>query len=265
MTAQDTRAAADDITRWIQSTDSRATTAGMSYVVAGGSQYDVSITFTVTATLYPQIVTYLRDYPAAHGGNLQSLQETVQDVTNDYIDSQSRLTNLRAEQQRLLQLMNQSASLSDTLAVEQRLSDVEGQIEQIEAHLNALTSQVTMYDIRLDLAPASTGSPAPSATWNPLQTLGDAVAAALAFGQVLVNILIWLAVFSVFLLPVIVAIVIARRRSKRRRQLAGPPPPPPAATPPYAPPPSMPPLAPVAPAPSSQSRPPAPPPAQPAP
>ena len=39
------------------------------------------------------------------------------------------LTNLRGEQQRLLTLMGQAQSLSDVLTIEQRLTDVEGQIE----------------------------------------------------------------------------------------------------------------------------------------
>ena len=64
-----------------------------------------------------------------------SYNETVQDETNDFLDTQSRLTNLRAEQPRLLTLLSQAQNLGDTLQVEQRLTDVEGQIENIEVHL----------------------------------------------------------------------------------------------------------------------------------
>src|SRR5262249_32160489 len=136
MAVTDTRRVAGDLTTWITATDPKATTSGQDYEQASDNLYTVMITYSVQATLYSQVEAYLKGYADQHGGKLLSLDENVQDITNDFVDAQSRLTNLRAEQQRLLDLYRTTADLNAILSIEQRLSDVEGQIEQIEAQLN---------------------------------------------------------------------------------------------------------------------------------
>jgi hypothetical protein len=216
MAVTDTRKTATDLQAWIVGTDPRAISAGLDYEQVGDNQYAVTLRYSVQATLYPQIEQYLAGYAQQHDGKLLNLRETVQDVTNDYIDTQSRLTNLRAEQQRLLELLKQSSSLSDTLAIEQRLTDVEGQIESIEAHLNALNGQVTYYTVTITLQPISTVPAASNNGWNPGQTLGDALHAALIFAELLGTLLIWALVFSIFALPAYIAWRLIRRRIRSR-------------------------------------------------
>ena len=208
-----------DLRSYLTSTDPKATSTGGSVEQQGDNTYIVQMVYSVQATLYPQIEQYLEGYAAQNGGKLQNLRETVQDLTNDYIDSQSRLSNLKAEQQRLQTLMSKAQAIGDVITIEQRLSDVEGQIESIEAHLNALSGQVTMYTVTITLVPLSTigATPVPNPGWKPLQTLKDALGAALAVAQVLGSLLIWVAVFSVFLLPVALISLLWRRWRAARR------------------------------------------------
>lgn len=214
LAVKNTRQAADDLQAWISTTDSRSSTAGTDYQQIDTDTYRISITFQVQAAFYPQIERYLRDYAGGHGGQLLGLHEDVTDVGNDYIDTQSRLSNLRAEQQRLQDLLGHAQALSDVLSIEQRLTEVEGEIEQTEAHLNALNGQVTFYKVVVTLEPNSSASPAPGQNWNPLKTLGDAVQASLAFGQWVFSVLIWLVVFSVFVLPEVLIVWLVRRRRR---------------------------------------------------
>jgi hypothetical protein len=212
-----TQQVADDLLAWVANTDPRSSTAGQDYEQTSDNLYSITLKFSVQASLYPQVEHYLAGYAAQHGGKLLSLHETVQDVTNDYIDTQSRLTNLRGEQQRLLDLLAHATNLSDTLSIEQRLTDVEGQIEQIEAHQNALQAQTTFYTVEVDLQPAEAPAPAPiqAGAFQPGQTLHDALSAALVFAEWLASVLIWLAVFSVFALPVLAVILLVRRWRRR--------------------------------------------------
>ncbi len=216
MTSPDPRKAASELQAWILTTDPKAQSAGITYTQDGAS-YDVGMTFNVEATIYPQIENYLAGYAQEHGGKLTNLQETVQDVTNDYVDSQSRLTNLRGEQQRLLALMGQAGSLNDVLTIEQRLTDVEGQIEDIQAHLAMLSGQTTYYTVRIQLSPLDTVTiPAPT-PWNPGQVFHDALGAALVFGQGLLTLLIWLGVFALYFVPAGALIWFGRRLVLRRQ------------------------------------------------
>jgi hypothetical protein len=216
---KDTRKIASDLQTWISNTDPASSTAGADYEQVGDNLYNVSLSFSVRSTLYPQIYNYLRDYSHQSGGQLQSFTESVQDVTNDFVDTQSRLKNLRVEQQRLQTLLSQAGALSDVLAVQQTLTDVEGQIEQIEAHLNQLNSQVTFYTINVTLQPIETAAlPPPPPGWNVGGIFHDAFSASLAFAQGLANFLIWLFAFSFYLVPAgLIIWLIWRVRSRPRR------------------------------------------------
>ncbi len=219
MSVKDTRQVASDLQTWISTTDPRSSSAGVDFEQVDNNLYNVSMQFSVQASMYSQVKLYLEDYTAQHGGQLLSLHETVQDVSNDYIDSQSRLKNLRGEQQRLLTLLSSATALGDILSIEQKLTDVEGQIEQLEAHINALNGQITYYTVSINLqplTPAGTPPPSPS-TWSAFQTLQDAWAASVGFGQALLTLFIWLLTFSIYIIPVAAIgwFVWYRRRARR--------------------------------------------------
>src|SRR6266446_6630596 len=184
MQVKDTRQVASNLQSWISTTDPRSSSAGIDYEQTGDNLYTVSMTFSVESTAYTQIEEYLAGYAQQHGGKLLTLHESVQDVTNDYIDTQSQLTNLRGEQQRLLLLLSNSTALGDIITVEDKLTNVEGQIEDIEAHLNALKNQTTFYMVTINLQPMEPVTPLPPSTpWSPGQVLHDSLSAALGLGQ----------------------------------------------------------------------------------
>ncbi len=219
MEVKDTRRVAADLQAWISTTDPGSSSAGIDYEQVGDNLYSVSMQFEVQATNYTQVKLYLEDYTTQHGGKLLSLHETVQDVTNDFIDSQSRLRNLKGEQQRLLTLLSNTTALGDILSIEQRLTDVEGQIEDTEAHINALSGQTTFYTVSISLQPIAftpPPPPPPNSTWSGFKTLRDAWSASLAFGEVLATLFIWLLTFSIYIVPAAAAIawfVWLRRRA----------------------------------------------------
>lgn len=76
---------------------------------------------------------------------------SAQDVTEQYIDLESRLKNLRAQEAQYLEVMKKANTVEDILNVTNRLSEVRGQIEQIEGQLKYLTSQVDMTSITASL------------------------------------------------------------------------------------------------------------------
>jgi hypothetical protein len=223
MQVKDTRKVADDLQNWITLTDTHATSSGMDYQQVGSNLYNVTMTFSVQASIYPKIQQYLGTYPAQHGGQLLGMTETVQDVTSNYVDTQSRLKNLRVEQARLQELMSQAKNLTDLLTIEQRLSDVEGQIESTQAQLNTLTNQVMFYPITISLQSDYTPPTAPPPPgWSAGQVFKDALSASLAFGQGLVSFLIWLLAFSVYIIPIVAIVWLVRRFRLQARFAARP-------------------------------------------
>jgi hypothetical protein len=223
MAVKDTRQVASELQSWIAKTDPRASSAGIDYEQVGDNLYNVSLTFSVESTDYTRIEEYLAGYAVQHNGKLLNLHESVQDVTNDYVDSQSRLTNLRGEQARLLTLLSQTQALGDIITVQDKLTDVEGQIENIEAHINALKNQVTFYTVTINLqpiAPVASTPPPQNTPWNAGQVLHDSLSAALGFGQVLFTLFIWLGVFCIYLIPVAAIVWFVWRRRHPGRLIA---------------------------------------------
>ena len=96
------------------------------------------------------------------GGKVTSRAVNGQDVTPEYIDLNARLTNLRAQEKVLLRLMDEAATVTDTIRVQSQLSDVQGAIEQLEGRVRYLRDQASMSTITLSLTQAGAVPAAPS-------------------------------------------------------------------------------------------------------
>lgn len=213
LNVKDTRKVADNLLTWIATTDPHASSTGTDYEQVNDNLYHISLTFSVQATRYPQIYRYLRDYTVRNGGRLATFNESMQDVTSTYVDTQSRLQNLRVEQGRLQDLLSHAQALSDILSIDQRLTDVEGQIESYEAQLNTFTSQVTFYTVSVSLEPIEGAVPVPPTNngWSVGQIFRDAFSTSLAFGQGVLGLLIWLLAFGLYIVPLAIAVWLARK------------------------------------------------------
>ena len=79
------------------------------------------------------------------------------DVTDEYVDHQSRLRNLRASEEQLLELLGQTAKVEELLLVQQELTEVRGQIEEIEGRIKLLeeTAAFSLISVSLELEPAA--------------------------------------------------------------------------------------------------------------
>jgi hypothetical protein len=214
------------ITKDLFGLDSFAQAAGEHISQNGDGKYVVALTFAISSTKYDAVKAYLQQFPQSHPdfkGKLLNENESVQNVTAQYVDLQSRLTNLRTEQQRLLQLLSQAQNLSDTLTIQDKLTDVEGQIEQIEGQINQLAGQTSFSTVTITLSASPTTpvkSSAPQGPWNLGQVLGDAGGALVAVLQVAITVLIWVLVFAPFWLPPLGFYLWRRAKLRRERKAA---------------------------------------------
>ena len=213
--------AEQQITRDVLAADTQAQAAGEDINQQSDGSYLVALTFAVSAPNYDTIKGYLNNFSATHPdfkGKLISEKETVQNVTSQYVDLQSRLTNLRTEQTRLLTFLSQAQSLSDMLTIQDKLTDVEGQIEQIEGQINDLAGQTSYSTVTITLSASPVKSappPAPKQSWNPGGVLGAAFSVLLAVLQVVADVLIWVLVFTPIWLLALGVFYVWRRIKQR--------------------------------------------------
>jgi len=86
-------------------------------------------------------------------GSVQSSGSNRQDVTEEYMDLEARLTVMRLEESRLLELLRRANTIDDYLKVESHLTRVRIEIEQATGRLKFLTHSVGMATIGLTLTP----------------------------------------------------------------------------------------------------------------
>ncbi|MBQ8822772.1 MAG: DUF4349 domain-containing protein [Lachnospiraceae bacterium] len=81
--------------------------------------------------------------------NVVRHSENVDDVTLQYVDLSSHKEVLLAEQERLLELIEQADTIEDIITLENRLSDIRYQIESMESQLRTYDNKVTYSTVYL--------------------------------------------------------------------------------------------------------------------
>jgi len=140
----------------------------------------------------------------------QVVSESVsgQDVTEEYVDLQSRLKNKRAEEAQYLDILKQAYTVEDILMVTERLSWVRQEIERLEGRLNYLENLTDMSTITTFISEEEKIQ-IPVKKWRPIETIRNSFRAMIAGLQSLADIGIWLIMFAALIaLPIAIVVLI---------------------------------------------------------
>jgi hypothetical protein len=147
------------------------------------------------------------------------------DVTDQYVDLESRLRNLEATEARIRSFMEKATTVEESLQVNARLADIGAQIEQIKGQMNYLQDRSAYSTITVHLLPqVPTPTPTPTPTpvpdvWRPDETFRDASGVLGSIARSLGDMAIWVSVvFGPFLLPVALVLWLAIRSHRRSRR-----------------------------------------------
>ncbi len=84
-------------------------------------------------------------------GNITYKNESVEDVTLQYIDVESHKKALETEQDRLLELLEKAENLEDLLAIENRLSEVRYELENYGSQIRLLDNRIDYSTVYLSV------------------------------------------------------------------------------------------------------------------
>jgi hypothetical protein len=102
-------------------------------------------------------------------GELSGEDSSTQDVTGEFVDLEARLRHARAREGFFLSLIQRAESVSDLIQIQQQLSDVQLEIEQIQGRLQLLEDQTSFSTITVRLfEPGAGPEPARSALGRAL-------------------------------------------------------------------------------------------------
>lgn len=146
-------------------------------------------------------------------GTVQSRNISAEDVGEQIVDFQARLSNLRRTESNLQKIMDKSGSVKDILSVAQELSQVREQIERITAQLKSLQNQVAYSTITLNLqAAVSKTSNQPGLPSQIQDAWNNSTNSFGALTLGLMKLGIWLIVYTPYLLILIAGGYLFKRR-----------------------------------------------------
>jgi hypothetical protein len=156
-----------------------------------------TLTMRIPAQRFEAALTDLEDLGKIRGENI-----TGEDVGQEFVDLQARLSHWEAQAAVLLDLMDDAVSVSDTIRVQNELSRVQLQVEQLRGRLNFLRDQTAFGTITVTIGPLTPAKPdAPSRfaqAWERAVDLmqgfvsGAIVATGVLFPVALIGVVIYL-------------------------------------------------------------------------
>jgi hypothetical protein len=158
--------------------------------------------------------------------NVISRNESVTDVTLEYVDLESHKKVLLAEQERLLELLEKAETIEDIISLESRLSQVRYQIESMEAQLRTMDNRVNYSTVYLYINEVAKLTPVKEQTvWEKISTgfasslynVGEGfVNFGIGFIIFLPYLLVWVIIIVVFtlLLKLLIKCAVKKRQKK---------------------------------------------------
>jgi hypothetical protein len=137
-------------------------------VVEGGSPY-VAMTIRVPATRFDQAMDRLADLAV----EVTACNESGQDVTEEYVDIETRLESLEAARERLLKIMQEARTTKDLLEAEQQLTEREAEIESLKGRMQYLAQSARLASIHIELQPYVLSQPV-GTRWRPAENVRQA-------------------------------------------------------------------------------------------
>ena len=162
--------------------------------------------------------------------NVVRRTETTEDVTLEYVDTESRLKALQSEYDTLLTILEKCTDLKDVISVQSRITEVLYQIESYKSRLNSLSNLVSYSTVSLSVSEVERETVVEKQT--VLQRMGDGLSRTFAdlrrdgenlLVEVTVNlpyILIWAVILGGGVLAVRGLFRRALRRCRARKEQA---------------------------------------------
>lgn len=186
------------------------------YVVESRTWYDADerahalYSFAVPVDSFEQALNEVRDQ-----GKVLDEQTSGRDVTDQYVDLEARIKNLEATADRIRSFLDEARTVEEALSVNQRLSQVEEQLERLKGQRNALEQRASFSTITVEIAPVileGTTETVETMEWSPAETFTEATEVLMLLVQRIVDVGIWLGVLGLPVLAVIGVLLLVGRR-----------------------------------------------------
>ncbi|HEX5466428.1 MAG TPA: DUF4349 domain-containing protein [Candidatus Limnocylindrales bacterium] len=201
----------------------RTAVAGLGGFVSGsaesssGRQPTASITYRIPAQQWDAALADLRKLASKVLGEKTEALE----VTGQVLDLEARIANLKVTEAALQAIMAKATKISDVLAVQDQLTDVQGQIEQLSTQQAHLQDQASYGTLTVAFSMPVAEVEQAQQGWDPGTQLDQAVAQLVQLAQGGATLAIWLIIVALPFLLVLglvlgfVLLIVRRVRPRR--------------------------------------------------
>ncbi len=219
LTVTDTREKISEVRGIVEASDGMISSSNI-YEVREG-RYGANLTLRVPNSYFDRVMEQLEEL-----GTASNVQTGTDDVTMQYIDLESRLNNQKAQEERLVEILEMAETVEEVLEVERELYRVRGEVETMTAQLNHLEDRVSYSTIYLNLREEAISTEVISP--NAFENLGGRIEQAFIGSinfilngiSVLIIILSALLPILIILGVVVLIVVLLVRRVSRRKKAA---------------------------------------------
>lgn len=156
---------------------------------------EAAITVRVPAEKLNEAMARIKGLVSDATADILSENVTGQDVTKEYTDLRSQLTNLEHAQKRLISIMEEATKTEDVLAVYRELKAVEEQMEIIKGQIKYYEEASAMSAIAVTIRSKEAVKPLTIGGWQPVGVARDALQALINTLKVIANVAIWAVIF----------------------------------------------------------------------
>lgn len=156
---------------------------------------------------------------AGENGTITNKTESQQNVTLEYVDLESRIEAYKTEKQTLTNLLEKAASLENVLAIQERLSEVNYQIESYTSKLKVLENRVSYSTVTLRINEVERVTEAEPTVWSRIKNeFADNLDGLVDwFKDLVVSVIGGIPVILPAAAVIAVAVIILRKLIKKRR------------------------------------------------
>lgn len=160
------------------------------------------ITIRVPSAKLEQAMEEVRQLSATGKDGILSESLSGQDVTSDFVDSNSRLRNLKAAEDQLVVLMENTEDLEATMSVFRELTEIRSQIEVLEGHIKYLQESSDLSSLSVDFVAEASLKPIEIGGWKPQGVVKESIERLVRSFQDIVDFLIRFGITCLpFLIP----------------------------------------------------------------
>lgn len=157
----------------------------------------------------------------AETSNIVSKNINVTDVTLSYVDTEAKKDSLVTQQKRLLELMSQAETVEDIITIEDRLSNIEYELDSAERQIRSYDNQIDYSTVSLDISevveytpvePVSRGQKMKEGFINSIVSIGEGL---LDFGVGFVIAIPYLIVWAIIVVIIVTLVKLVYKLNKK--------------------------------------------------